>query len=111
PDRLRVAGEEVPARRGRRPPVARHGLAFPAPRLLRAVPRVEAHDHDVEVPSRLEREALEAGREAGEELPAEHGAAVVDQREHGGTGTEVSPKRDVRALLLAERQLERERRA
>ena len=107
-DRRLGAGEEVPAAGGLRPAVLRDVGLLLVRGEAEVVLRVDAHDHDVEVLARVERQRLQRPRQAVQDLRAEHRALVIREGEHHGARAEELAELHVAAVLVPERQVERQ---
>src|SRR5260370_41851439 len=83
-DRGPLSGEEVPACGSLRTAVALQVKGLLLRRLLRRLAGIDADDDDIEVLARRELHHLERAGKTVQPFGAEHGAAVVDKRNHGG---------------------------
>ena len=78
-------------------------------REVRAFARIDAHGDDVVIFADVQRDVAQAGFHTAQHLRAQHRAAVIHQREHHGLLAEVLAEGHGVAVLITEREVERNR--
>src|SRR5262245_42940553 len=73
---------------------------------FRAFPRIETHNHDLELRARLQGDGTEAVNQAVEHLIAQHRTAIVREHQDEGLLSKVVSQANRLASLVTENQVE-----